>query len=308
MTSHLPVEPGLVRLLAHAVGDEVAAAAAAATPPGAVATLPLTWTRAMAEHFDDADELRAWPGGQPTPPGGSASQFHAEQHFDLLAPVAMGVTLQVRTSSGRRWRRQGRSGQLEFAELVTEFLDGDRVLVRSRKVGVRLQAPASPSSEPATSLPPTPLSPGLPEQRGVPAPARRDAWRSPASVGQTYAACLTPDVTRADVARYAGVTGDVNLVHVDDAAAWAAGHPHALAHGMLTMGLTATFLTDLVGHAAVRRFGGRFSAPVLVGDRLDCSVTVTGVADGCAELAVVTTRGDGREVFTGSARVVRPDP
>ncbi|QCX26510.1 MaoC/PaaZ C-terminal domain-containing protein [Nocardioides jishulii] len=313
MPSRLPVEPGLVHLLARAVGDEAAARDALATAPGQAATLPLTWTRAMAEHFDDADELRAWPGGAPTPVGGSTGQLHAEQHFELLRPVPMGTTLSVRTEAGRTWHREGRSGALEFAELVTDFVDDHgEVLVRSRKVGVRRGPPAAgpPAASPA---PPRhePATPPPTEQREHPAlrPGARDLWGW--GVGDAHTACLTPVLTRADVARYAGVTGDVNLVHVDDTVALRAGHPRVLAHGMLTMGLTASHLTALVGHHRVRRFGGRFAAPVLVDDRLDCTVGLARLDDEVSpwvDLTVETRRGDGTAVFLGAAQVDRPGP
>lgn len=313
MPSRLPVEPGLVHLLARAVGDEVAARAALTTAPGEPATLPPTWARAMAEHFDAADELRAWPGGTSTPKGGSPGQLHAEQHFEHLRPVPMGTILQVRTEAGRRWHRAGRSGPLEFTELTTDFVDEHGVvLVRSRKVGVRRATPAvgAGATPPLRPVPP----PAVAEQRvpaGVPGRAGSDLWVSAPAVGDAYAACLSPALTRADLARYAGVTGDVNLVHVDDEAARRSGHPRVLVHGMLTMGLTASFLTTLVGHHRVRTFGGRFTAPVLVGERLDCTVTVAHLGDERSphlRLTLETRRGDGTPVFLGSAQVIGPGP
>lgn len=137
-----------------------------------------------------------------------------------------------------------------------------------------------------------------------------DFWTHLPDVGRTRSACLSEEVTRADIARYAGASGDVNLIHTDEPFALAAGHPGAVAHGMLTMGLTGSFVTSLAGHGSVRRFGGRFRAPVLAGDRLDCVLTVRSVTrtDGVTdvELDLVTTRTGGTEVFTGSASLRHP--
>jgi len=106
-------------------------------------------------------------------------------------------------------------------------------------------------------------------------------------------------LSRADIARYPGASGDANLVHVDEPIATAAGHPAVIAHGMLTMGLTGSFLTGLAGHHRVRRFGGRFVATVVAGDSLDCTARVR---------TVRRTSGTGletaRRLLAGGAHVV----
>jgi acyl dehydratase len=110
-------------------------------------------------------------------------------------------------------------------------------------------------------------------------------------------------LSRADIARYPGASGDANLVHVDEPIATAAGHPAVIAHGMLTMGLTGSFLTGLAGHHRVRRFGGRFVATVVAGDSLDCTARVRTVrrTGDDVELELQTTRGDRTVVFAAEA-------
>lgn len=44
-------------------------------------------------------------------------------------------------------------------------------------------------------------------------------------------------ITREDLVRYAGASGDFQPIHYDDAIAQAHGLPGVIAHGMLTMGL-----------------------------------------------------------------------
>ncbi|MGK5112437.1 hypothetical protein [Geodermatophilus sp. CPCC 205506] len=82
-----------------------------------------------------------------------------------------------------------------------------------------------------------------------------------------------------------------------------------IAHGMLTMGLTGSFLTGLIGHHRVRRFGGRFLATVVAGDSLDCTARVRTVRrtgyDVELELELQTTRGDQTVVFAREAVAVR---
>src|SRR6201989_2718412 len=74
-------------------------------------------------------------------------------------------------------------------------------------------------------------------------------------------------VTRADLVRYAGASGDFNPIHWNQRIATSVGLPDVIAHGMLTMALAGRYLTDWAGDpAAVTEFGVRFSTPVPVRD------------------------------------------
>ena len=72
---------------------------------------------------------------------------------------------------------------------------------------------------------------------------------------QTAAACakgdalpsLTVQVTRADLVRYAGASGDLNPIHWSDRVAAVAGLPGVIAHGMLSMALAGRVLTAWTG-------------------------------------------------------------
>jgi acyl dehydratase len=74
---------------------------------------------------------------------------------------------------------------------------------------------------------------------------------------------------------------------------------------MLTMGMTARALTDLLGDGRLLRFGVRFTAQVWPGDTLTVRTTVGGVSDEdgvpVVELSVVTTNQDGTDVVSGYA-------
>src|SRR5690348_17868271 len=74
-------------------------------------------------------------------------------------------------------------------------------------------------------------------------------------------------VTRADLVRYCGASGDFNVIHWNERIAKSVGLPDVIAHGMYTMALGGRFLTEWAGDpAAVTEFGVRFSAPVVVDD------------------------------------------
>src|ERR687883_1013611 len=74
-------------------------------------------------------------------------------------------------------------------------------------------------------------------------------------------------VTRADLVRYAGASGDFNVIHWSDRLATKVGLPGVIAHGMYTMALVGRAITIWAGAAdAVVEFGVRFTRPVVVPD------------------------------------------
>ncbi|MVU80181.1 (R)-hydratase [Nocardia sp. ET3-3] len=84
-------------------------------------------------------------------------------------------------------------------------------------------------------------------------------------------------VTRGDLVNYAGVSGDPNPIHFSDTAATLAGLPTVVAHGMLTMGLTAAYLVEWLGDpSALRKFSVRFSGFVPVEPTAATPIDFTG--------------------------------
>ncbi len=119
-------------------------------------------------------------------------------------------------------------------------------------------------------------------------------------------------VTRADLVRYAGASGDFNPIHWSDRIAKDVGLPTVIGHGMLTMALAGRLVTEWVGDpGAVVEYGVRFSRPVVVPDDADgVVVTVSGVItevrrDGLVDVEL-TVKVDGQKVLTQARAVVRP--
>ena len=85
-------------------------------------------------------------------------------------------------------------------------------------------------------------------------------------------------VTRADLVRYAGASGDFNPIHWSDRVAGSVGLPGVIAHGMLTMGLAARAVTAWAGDpGALLEYTVRFGRPVVVpDDDTGAEVTVRG--------------------------------
>jgi acyl dehydratase len=128
------------------------------------------------------------------------------------------------------------------------------------------------------------------------------------TVGAVHLQLLVEELTRTQIVMYAGASGDYNPLHSDEVyATRIAGLPSVLAHGQLTMGLTARLITSWLDDAVLTAFGVRFSRQVWPGDTLTGTATVTAVGeqDGrpTAELTLITTNQEGQTVVSGYARV-----
>ncbi|MDH4352940.1 MAG: MaoC family dehydratase, partial [Actinomycetota bacterium] len=116
-------------------------------------------------------------------------------------------------------------------------------------------------------------------------------------------------VTRADLVRYAGASGDFNVIHWNQRVAQSVGLPDVIAHGMLTMALAARVVTDwVVDPAAVLEYSARFTRPVPVPDddvgaTLDVSAKVTERLDDRRARIELTATCGGDKVL-GMARVL----
>lgn len=119
------------------------------------------------------------------------------------------------------------------------------------------------------------------------------------------------ELTRGDLVNYAGVVGDPNPIHWNSEIAALAGLEDVVAHGMLTMGLGAGFVTSWLGDpGAVREFDVRFTSPVYVGTRQPGLIEYGGkvksinIADGTAVVSVTAKHRD-RSIFGRATAVVQ---
>jgi len=117
-------------------------------------------------------------------------------------------------------------------------------------------------------------------------------------------------VTRADLVRYAGASGDFNPIHWNERFARQVGLPNVIAHGMYTMALAGRAVTAWAGAAdAVIDFGVRFSRPVPVpdddtGTEVQISGMVKAVEDGRVEVDITATC-QGQRVLSQARAVLR---
>ncbi len=118
----------------------------------------------------------------------------------------------------------------------------------------------------------------------------------------------TVTLTRTDLVRYAGASGDYNPMHHDDIQATAAGQPSVFGHGMFSMGVVGTALTDFVGPGNVRAFSVRFAKQTWPGEKLSTRIVVTAVrsegGEQLVDLDVGLANAEGEEKVTGTATAV----
>ena len=118
-------------------------------------------------------------------------------------------------------------------------------------------------------------------------------------------------VTRANLVRYAGASGDFNPIHWNQRFATSVGLPDVIAHGMLTMALAGRALTSWAGDpAALVEYGVRFTRPVVVPDdetgaRLQVTVRVAEKRDDGTVRVDVTATSGGDKVLSQARAVVR---
>src|SRR6516165_12532842 len=125
-------------------------------------------------------------------------------------------------------------------------------------------------------------------------------------VGDTHVERVVENLSRTQIVMYCGVSGDYNPIHTDEVyVTQKAGYPSVFAHGMLTMGLTGTMLTNYVGDGRLTKFGVRFTKQVWPGDSLTAKATVEAIrAEGgqqFVDLQLSTVNQNGEEVLSGYA-------
>ncbi|WP_018347746.1 MaoC/PaaZ C-terminal domain-containing protein [Longispora albida] len=117
-------------------------------------------------------------------------------------------------------------------------------------------------------------------------------------------------ITRADLVRYAGASGDFNPIHWSDRVAAEAGLPGVIGHGMLTMALAARAVTEWTGDpGALVAYTVKFTKPVEVPDdeqgaELAVSGVVKKVEGGVAQVDL-TVSAAGERVLTAARAQVR---
>jgi 3-hydroxybutyryl-CoA dehydratase len=138
-------------------------------------------------------------------------------------------------------------------------------------------------------------------------------------IGKTYDQLEVGDssefsktVSEADVYMYAGITGDLNPAHINEAYAAGTFFKNRIAHGMLTAGfISAVIGMQLPGPGTIYMGQNlQFLAPVRIGDTVTARVEVIEKIDEKKRVKLATTcfNQDGTQLISGEALVSPPRP
>ncbi|WP_419887175.1 MaoC/PaaZ C-terminal domain-containing protein [Neobacillus niacini] len=94
-------------------------------------------------------------------------------------------------------------------------------------------------------------------------------------VGQELQPLVKETVTKVQLVKYAGASGDFNPLHTDDQFAQSIGMPGVIAHGMLVMGFLGEYVNSLAGVTAlVTNLQMRFGSITRPGDQITCTAVI----------------------------------
>jgi acyl dehydratase len=129
------------------------------------------------------------------------------------------------------------------------------------------------------------------------------------NVGDT-APELSHELTRTDLVKYAGASGDFNPMHHDEVKAKEAGLPSVFGHGMFSAGILGRALTDWVGVGNLRSYKVRFTKQTWPGNVLTTKVEVTDKrkedGENLVDLRCELVNQDGQAVVSGDAVAALP--
>jgi len=124
--------------------------------------------------------------------------------------------------------------------------------------------------------------------------------------GKQLVPLVKPSVTKVQLVKYAGASGDFNPLHTDDEFAQKIGMGGVVAHGMLIMGFLGEYVMSLAGERAVPyKFNMRFGRVTRPGDSITCKSVVENVyetdGDRFVSLELRAEKESGEIVGSGQA-------
>lgn len=106
-------------------------------------------------------------------------------------------------------------------------------------------------------------------------------------------------VSRLDLIKYAGASGDFNPIHTIDKEAEKAGLPGIIAHGMFTMGNLSKLFTPYLEEGFVQNYSARFGNMVFLGDVVTLKADLKEKYEGRLVFEVAAIKQDGKNAAKG---------
>jgi acyl dehydratase len=120
--------------------------------------------------------------------------------------------------------------------------------------------------------------------------------------GESLSAIQLNPVSRLELVKYAGASGDFNPIHTIDEEAKNAGLPGIIAHGMWTMGNLAKLFTPYVEEGFIQDYMIRFRGMVFIDDVISLKATLLNNDSGEMEFNVAAVNQHQTEVMNGNVK------
>ncbi|MFS0865495.1 MaoC/PaaZ C-terminal domain-containing protein [Fredinandcohnia sp. 179-A 10B2 NHS] len=119
-------------------------------------------------------------------------------------------------------------------------------------------------------------------------------------VGDSLEEVQLSPVSRLDLIKYAGASGDYNPIHTIDLEAEKAGLPGVIAHGMWTMGNLAKLFTAFYEEGFIKTYSIRFRNMVFLNDVITLKASLKDKNDTELTFNVVAVNQNDKDVIKGS--------
>ncbi|GGI13551.1 MaoC/PaaZ C-terminal domain-containing protein [Gottfriedia solisilvae] len=118
--------------------------------------------------------------------------------------------------------------------------------------------------------------------------------------GDTLNSVKLEPVTRMDLIKYAGASGDFNPIHTIDEEAKKAGLPGIIAHGMWTMGNLSRFFSDYTENGFIEDYSIRFKNMVFLQDIITLNAVLRDIDGNRMHFSVNATNQKNQKVIEGT--------
>lgn len=119
------------------------------------------------------------------------------------------------------------------------------------------------------------------------------------NIGEALQPIELAPVSRLDLIKYAGASGDFNPIHTIDEDAENAGLPGIIAHGMWTMGNLAKLFTPHLGEGFIQDYSVRFKGMVFLGDVVSLRAVLKEKVGQTLHFEVEAVNQDDKKVLSG---------
>ncbi|MEH7336537.1 MaoC/PaaZ C-terminal domain-containing protein [Neobacillus drentensis] len=118
-------------------------------------------------------------------------------------------------------------------------------------------------------------------------------------IGESLKEIQLEPVSRMDLIKYSGASGDFNPIHTIDDEASKAGLPGIIAHGMWTMGNLAKLFTEYYEEGFIEDYSIRFKGMVFLNDVITLKAVLKEKEENKLSFTVKAVNGQGKDVLKG---------